>query len=228
MKGRIAAVICVLFLTLPGCGADVDVILQNGADDRPESSEEISDDPETREMSSSESGEVSSSDDASVSVSGIDGLSETVPVGICVYICGAVEEPGVYEAPEGSRIYELVEMAGGLTADADETSVNLAQSVEDGTMVRIPTLEETESGESSGWVVSESGTGAGETSNGKVNINTAGVEELMSLNGIGEVKAAAIVDYREEHGFFKSTEEIMQVSGIGEGIYDRIKEDITV
>ncbi len=206
----------------------MDVILQNGADAPSETSEEISGDSETTEVNASEFRETGLTEDAAVSVSGIDDLPEEIPAGIYVYICGAVEKPGVYEVPEGSRIYELVEMAGGMTEEADETSVNLAQAVEDGTMVRIPTVEETASGGNSGWVSSSGETGVGETSGKKVNINTAGVEELMSLNGIGEVKARAIVDYREEHGSFKSAEEIMQVSGIGESTYDRIKEDITV
>ena len=144
--------------------------------------------------------------------------------GIYVYICGAVKNPGVYELEKGSRVYQLVDAAGGLNEDADDRSVNLAETITDGQMVRILSVTEAEGGSEQEFANYASGI----TTDGKVNINTASEEELMSLSGIGQTKADGIIAYREEHGAFRNTEEIMQVSGIGESTYEKIKKDITV
>ncbi len=240
MRKRITCVFCVLFLLLflllAGCGPDVDLILQNGAESSGDAAESGTE-PDTREEAPEDTEEGVPADSAEGGSDGSAPAGESAADAICVYICGAVVNPGVYEVPVSSRIYELVDLAGGMTDDADTDSVNLALAVEDGDMVRIPTREETAGGSAAAGVVSGeqgivsgSGTGSGGsggTSGGKVNINTAGLEELTSLNGIGDAKAAAIVAYREEHGSFGSIEEIMEVSGIGEGTYDKIKEDIT-
>lgn len=137
-----------------------------------------------------------------------------------VYICGEVMEPGVYPLPEHSRIYELVELAGGLTEDAAPESVNLAQELTDGQMINIPSTEDEQD-------FSEAGTEAG-TDNGKVNINTASKEQLMTLNGIGETKADSILSYREQNGPFDSLEDLMQVDGIGQGTFSKLKDMITI
>lgn len=130
--------------------------------------------------------------------------------GLCyVYICGAVAEPGVYEVKQGSRIYEVVDMAGGLTEEADVSSVNQAEPVYDGQMIYLPMEAEHET-------------------DGRVNINTASVEELMTLPGIGQAKAEQILAYRDANGSFSSEEEIMNVDGIKEGLYNRIKDGIRV
>lgn len=147
---------------------------------------------------------------------------------IFAYICGAVKAPGVYALSSDSRIFQLVEKAGGLTEDADDQSVNLAEPVEDGQMVRISTMEERNIGEAASAGDSRISAESGITNDGKVNINKATVEELTSLNGIGETRAASIITYRESHGSFKSIEEIMQVDGIAQGTYDKIKDSITV
>ncbi len=218
MRSRIACVFCTFLLLLSACGPDVDVILQNESD----SGSDILENP----AGSSGYAEADTTD-GSVSENLPAGKAEDGPVGIFVYVCGAVHCPGVYEVPDTSRIWELVELAGGFTDDADVYGVNLAQTVADGAMIRIPTVEESAAGLS----VGDSGmpaAGVAGGNNGKVNINTADVAQLTALNGIGEVKAASIVAYREEHGSFHSIEEIMEVSGIGEGTYDKIKEDITV
>ena len=102
--------------------------------------------------------------------------------------------------------------------------MNLAEILTDGQMVWIPTKEESLSGAG----ISQAGSPAGGTGTELININTASASELMELNGIGETKAEAIIAYREEHGAFGSTEEIMQVSGIGQGTFDKIKDEITV
>ena len=138
---------------------------------------------------------------------------------IMVHICGMVNMPGVYEVEEGSRVYEVVELAGGFAPGAAESYLNLAETVADGQKLVVPSLEEAD-GDRYGQAVR-----AGDT--GLVNINTADKEELMTLPGIGEAKALAIIAWRTEHGSFQSTEEIMQVSGIKESAYEKIKLLIT-
>ncbi len=137
------------------------------------------------------------------------------PAEICVYVCGAVNAPGVYTLPAGSRVYEAVRMAGGLSDEADERVVNQAEILTDGRQVTIPTKAE---------VLKEEEGAAG----GPVNINTAGVSELMRLSGVGESRAKDIIAYRKEHGAFSVPEDIMKVPGIKEAVFEKIKDDITV
>ena len=163
--------------------------------------------------------------DAEDEDSGSD-TGETTSGMLCVYVCGAVNNSGVYYLEAGSRVHEAVEMAGGLTEDAAEEYINLAQELEDGQQVYIPTLEEAlEQGLSIGSSASSSGT---DSSDGLININTATSEQLQTLSGIGESKAAAIISYREENGDFGSIEDIKNVSGIGDSTYEKIKDYITV
>ena len=143
---------------------------------------------------------------------------------ILVHVCGAVNDPGVYELTEGSRVYEAVEAAGGMAEGAAEDYLNLAGTVEDGQKVYVPYLDELESGEEYG----EAQDSEDESSDGLININTADKEELMTLPGIGETKAEAIIAYREENGDFACIEDIMLVSGIKEGAYAKICGLITV
>lgn len=138
----------------------------------------------------------------------------------CVYICGAVEHPGVYQLPPGSRVYEAVELAGGLTSDASFDAVNQAEEVTDGQMITVPTVEEQQAAQEEEQT--------SDASDGKVNINTADAAELMTLPGIGASKAESILSYREEQGSFSSVEEIMNITGIKEGVYSKIKDYITV
>lgn len=142
---------------------------------------------------------------------------------ICVYVCGAVCSPGVYELDPDARVYEAVERAGGMTAEAAPESVNQARPLADGEQIRILTREEAEQ---QGTEADRSAEDAG--ADRKVNINTAGKEELMTLNGIGEAKAQSILDYREANGGFGSTEELMEIEGIKEGVFNKIKDDITI
>lgn len=141
---------------------------------------------------------------------------------IVIYICGQVKNPGVYEFSSGDRIAAAVKAAGGFTSKASWESVNQAEKMKDGQQIYVPSEEEAE-GSSSGNTAGGSGTSAG-----KVNINTAGREELMTLSGIGESKAEDIIAYREEHGPFSKTEDIMKIQGIKEGIYNKIKDSITI
>ena len=148
---------------------------------------------------------------------------ETEAERICyVYICGAVAYPGVYALPEGSRIYEVIEAAGGMTEEADDTLVNQAEPVTDGMMIRIYTEAEALDGTADVVLPDK------EHTDGKVDINAAGMAELMTLPGIGSAKAEAIVTYREEYGAFLSIEDLMNIPGIKEGVFRQIKEHIKV
>lgn len=133
-----------------------------------------------------------------------------------VYVCGAVEKPGVVSLSEGSRAEDALAAAGGFAENAKRDYVNLAEWVTDGQKLYFPTLEEAEI-----LIEQESG-------NGLVNINTADVDTLCTLPGIGESRAKDIIAYREAHGAFASCEDIMQVSGIKNSVYSKISDMITV
>lgn len=149
--------------------------------------------------------------------------------GMALYadICGAVQEPGVYKLEEGARIFQLIEQAGGLREDADLTSVNQAEKVTDGMKVRIYTKEEAASLPQQIW---ESTAESEQTApiSAKININSADIAQLTQLTGIGEARAADIIAYRTEHGRFLTIEEIMNVSGIKESTFQKIKDQIVV
>lgn len=133
---------------------------------------------------------------------------------VVAQIDGAVNAPGVYEISVGLRVRDLVEAAGGMREDAALESINLAEVVTDGLRYHILTIEEYEA--------SRTGSSA------KININTATIEQLMTLAGIGESKARSIIEYREKNGTFKSVEDLLKVSGIKRGTLDKILADITV
>ena len=162
--------------------------------------------------------------------------SSSAPDKIFVYICGAVVHEGVYELPSDSRIVDAVEMAGGMTEDACRDYMNLAEKLVDGEKIYIPTVEEVEASdiriginEFSGITSSGYDTSASDiSSDGRVDINHASKEELITLSGIGEGRAEDIIAYREANGGFESVEDIMNVSGIGNAIYDKIKDRIKV
>lgn len=132
---------------------------------------------------------------------------------LAVFVCGSVVTPGVYELPTGSRVYEAIALAGGMTDEAAQTAVNQAELLTDGQMIEIPTKEE-----------QQVRTAAEEARlDGLVNINTAGLEELKTLPGIGDSKARSIIAYREKNGAFKATTDIKNVDGIGDGIYAKLE-----
>ncbi len=137
---------------------------------------------------------------------------------IFVYVCGEVENPGVYELQEGDRLVDAIKAAGGMTEDASDTWLNLAEFVSDSQKIEVPSKEQAEE-----WVQAQK-----TEESGLVNLNTASASELMTLTGIGEAKAKEILNYREEHGGFESIEELMEISGIKEGIFQKIKDQITV
>lgn len=153
---------------------------------------------------------------------------------IRVYICGAVKNPDVYEIAATARVVDLLEKAGGANKSADLSSINLAAALEDGQMVYVMTKKEAAaSGEMNSQSVSaiaQSGIDSKSSmdSDGKININTADKELLMEIPGIGEAKAKSILAYRESHGAFSKIEDIMQIEGIKEGTFKKIKDMICV
>lgn len=153
-----------------------------------------------------------------------------------VYICGCVNNPDVYKCQEGARLYEVIELAGGFSEEADREYLNLADVVEDGQRIYVPSKEEVLKAQDEGGIESISGSigsGASGVGNGsyvteKVNINTAGAEQLMTLPGIGESRAKDIINYRNTNGRFQRIEDIMKVSGIKNASYEKIKDLIKV
>lgn len=160
---------------------------------------------------------------------------EESPKEIYVYICGAVNKPGVYRMNPGARLYELIDKAGGLGREASETWLNQALELKDGQKIEVPTKKEAlklnkESGAGKADASGEAEEAGSEQEggSGKVNLNTATKDELMTLSGIGEAKAAAIMAYREEHGGFRKIEDIKQIEGIKDGVFRKIESMITV
>lgn len=177
----------------------------------------------------------------------------TVKGDICVDIGGAVVKPGVYTVSSGTRLYEVIDLAGGLISNADTDSINRAEYVEDGEKIIIPVRYSAAAGagetagdeaaddagdnsaaegsaDDAGTAYAPDGAAAyAESSpgNGLININSAGKEELMTLPGIGEAKAQKIIEYRSSTRFRKK-EDIKSVNGIGDAVYNNIKDSITV
>ena len=139
---------------------------------------------------------------------------------IYVHICGAVINPGVYQVPAGTRVYQALELAGGSSDDAYLSGINLADKLADGQKVYIPA-----EGENAEGILS---TDSGDVQSVMININTASEAELMTLPGIGQSRAKDIINYRVKNGFFESIDDIMKVSGIKEAAFEKIKDLIKV
>lgn len=131
---------------------------------------------------------------------------------IIVYISGEINRPGLYEINKGARLNELVILAGGFTKDADSVKINLASMLEDGAFFLIPSLKQGDQTQTTNLI----------------SLNRATKEDLMKLEGIGEVKAINILTYREINGPFLSLEDLLKVSGISSAVYDKIKNFITL
>ena len=141
---------------------------------------------------------------------------------IVVHITGAVPRPGVYALPQGARVQDGISAAGGFLAEADKSNINLAQLLEDGEKLDIPYIE------GASPVLATPLPEVVATTTELININTASASELDTLPGIGPTTAQKIVEYRDQNGPFVSIEDIINVSGIGPGTYERIKDLITV
>ena len=178
------------------------------------------------------------SDDDTGAVAGDDvetEVSVTEPQTDAIYvdIGGEVKKPMLAELPEGSRVDDAIKAAGGLTDKADLTDINRAAFVEDGEKIYIPAIiDEDDMTYASGEYLTSDALGivdrSSSYSGGKVNINTAGSDELQTLTGIGPVTAQKIIDYRTENGRFSSIEDIKNVSGIGDKTFEKFKDDIRV
>jgi len=143
---------------------------------------------------------------------------------IYIYVCGAIQKPGVYTMPQGSRVCDVFEVAGGFTDVAAVDYWNQARVLSDGEMIYVPTILEASERDFRNLDFNKST----DDSNGKININTATKDELMTIPGIGEAKALAIISYREKNGAFSSIDEVKKVEGIKDGVFKKMKDYIEI
>ena len=149
-------------------------------------------------------------------------LEEEAPLFV-LDVQGAVLTPGIVFLPEGSRVYEALEKAGGVLENADTKYINQAEYIADGMIIYVPWKEGEQEGLLYGEAEGKQG-GASSSQGDKININSASREELMSLPGIGESLAGAIIRYRQENGFFQNIQQLMEVGGIAEKKFEQIRE----
>ena len=165
-----------------------------------------------------------------VNTTRVEETTTMIPQNCYVDIKGEVLRPGVYEFSCESRIQEVIKKAGGFTEEADETKINLAQKITDQMQMIVPNLHSKQEGG-----VTEGNSEKGKSSNttpsnskqGTININTATLEELQTIKGIGKKKAEAILKYRKEHGAFRTKEDLLQVKGIGKKALEVIESQVT-
>ncbi|MDD6432468.1 MAG: helix-hairpin-helix domain-containing protein [Lactobacillaceae bacterium] len=154
-------------------------------------------------------------------------VSSSVGGKVCVDVKGAVKHPGVYKLKNGARVNEAVAAAGGIVDNADMKQVNLAKQLADQEVVYVPVNGETVPGTSTvGAANAGSANAASEAP--IINLNTATKEQLCQITGIGDKKAELILQYREQHGQFKSVDELKQVSGFGDKTVEKIKDQLAV
>ena len=164
-----------------------------------------------------------------VNTTRVEETTTMMPQNCYVDIKGEVLRPGVYEFSCESRIQEVIKKAGGFTEEADETKINLAQKITDQMQMIVPNVNSKQEGG-----VTEGNSEKGNLSNttpsnlkqGTVNINTATLEELQTIKGIGKKKAEAILQYRKEHGAFRTKEDLLQVKGIGKKALEAIESQV--
>lgn len=166
--------------------------------------------------------------------------TETSEKEIVVDVKGSVKKPGVYKIKENSRVTDAIDAAGGLSKNANTRFINLSKLLSDGDVVVIYSNEEIEDAKKEDKIVVETPCICEEVkndacykeettnTNGKININTATINELMTLTGIGESKAKLIIEYRTQNGNFKDIKDIMKVKGISETLFSKFKENITI
>ena len=165
-----------------------------------------------------------------VNTTRVEETTTIMPQNCYVDIKGEVLRPGVYEFSCESRMQEVIKKAGGFTEEADETKINLAQKITDQMQMIVPNVNSKQEGG-----VTEGNSEKGNSSNmilsnakqGKVNINTATLEELQTIKGIGKKKAEAILQYRKEHGPFRTKEDLLEVKGIGKKALEAIESQVT-
>ncbi|MSS64465.1 helix-hairpin-helix domain-containing protein [Velocimicrobium porci] len=174
--------------------------------------------------------ELFSAEDLSLENPGeLDNKQDNKTEEICIYICGQVKKAGVYYLQENCRVADVIEAAGGFKKGAAKEQVNLAKKLSDGEKVYIPSKKETDSAEETeNDRQDREHTSVEEVQKMKINLNEASESALMTLPGIGKSKAAAIIRYRTEYGFFKEIEEIKKIEGIKDGVFQKIKDYITI
>lgn len=230
LVGIPAVIVCILF----GCQKK-DSLVQIPAN---ESTNFLGRQSPMEELSSLETDEaeaLAQSENAeSISGKVSEGGQEAEP--LVVHICGAVVRPGVYELKPDDRLFHAVEMAGGFLEEADREFLNQAQKLSDGMQITIPTIEQAQEARKlkngTGQFIKAQGDlsddNSGLQSDGLINLNTATEEALCSLPGIGSERAKSIIAYRDQNGGYKRIEEIMNVTGIKEGMFVKLKDRITV
>jgi competence protein ComEA len=193
-------------------------------------------------VSTSAGGDGGGGGGASESAAGGDGggssgsTATSVPTGVVVHVAGAVATPGVQRLGADARVIDAVDAAGGAQPDADLARVNLAAPLEDGQQVYVPRVGEAAPAPPAGAVGSGSSDGSGpggggaggDSASGPVNLNTAGIDELDSLPGVGPAIAQAILDHREQIGRFATVDDLLDVRGIGESKLEQIRDLVTV
>lgn len=164
-----------------------------------------------------------------VNTTRVEEATTMMPQNCYVDIKGEVLHPGVYEFSCESRIQEVIKKAGGFTEEADETKINLAQKISDQMQIIVPNLHSKQEGgvtEGNSEKGNLSNTTLSNSKQGTVNINTATLEELQTIKGIGKKKAEAILQYRKEHGAFRTKEDLLQVNGIGKKALEAIESQV--
>ena len=165
-----------------------------------------------------------------VNTTRVEETTTMIPQNCYVDIKGEVLRPGVYEFSCESRIQEVIKKAGGFTEEADETKINLAQKITDQMQIIVPNVQSKQEGgvtDGNSEKGNLSNTTPSNSKQGTVNINTATLEELQTLKGIGKKKAEAILQYRKEHGAFRTKEDLLQVKGIGKKALEAIESQVT-
>lgn len=232
MKKIIFVLLCMLMCMCQGCSDEevMEIISEEGNKEQFSDNEQISDNA------------IDVAKDTGVeNTEKTENIETNDSQSFVVYVSGYVNNPGVYELSAGSRVIDAIDAAGGYSKEAYDNYLNLASLIADGQMIYVPSEEEVESGSIERGVASGAdGSGVGGVTGGNgggnggnssdsgtlVNINQASKEELMTLPGIGESKADKIIAYREENGRFSTPEGIMEISGIKDGLYNKIKDKI--
>lgn len=230
MKKIIFVLLCMLMCMCQGCSDEevMEIISEEGNKEQFSDNEQISDNA------------IDVAKDTGVeNTEKTENIETNDSQSFVVYVSGYVNNPGVYELSAGSRVIDAIDAAGGYSKEAYDNYLNLASLISDGQMIYVPSEEEVSQGNvesiagnggTSGIGVNGNGGNSGSNgtgnSGGLVNINSASKEELMTLPGIGESKADKIIAYREENGRFSTPEGIMEISGIKDGLYNKIKDKI--
>ena len=165
-----------------------------------------------------------------VNTTRVEETTTMMPQNCYVDIKGEVLHPGVYEFSCESRMQEVIKKAGGFTEEADETKINLAQKITDQMQIIVPNLHSKQEGgvtEGNSEKGNMSNTTPSNSKQGTVNINTATLEELQTIKGIGKKKAEAILQYRKEHGAFRTKKDLLQVKGIGKKALEALESQVT-